>query len=99
MRHTTLLTLTFAFAVSLQAQNNVPVETGSYEPTWESLSQWECPEWYRDAKFGIWAHWGPQCQAESGDWYGRGMYQKNSWQHKYHVEHFGDPAQYGLKEP
>ena len=98
MRRTTLLALTIAFAVSLQAQNNVPVETGSYEPTWESLSQWECPEWYRDAKFGIWAHWGPQCQAESGDWYGRGMYQKNSWQHKYHVEHFGDPAQYGLKE-
>ncbi len=98
MKRTTLLALTIAFAVSLQAQNNVPVETGSYEPTWESLSQWECPEWFRDTKFGIWAHWGPQCQAESGDWYARHMYYPGEWQNRFHVEHYGDPAQYGLKE-
>ena len=38
-----------------------PVAPGPWEPTVESLSGWECPEWFRDAKFGIWAHWGPQC--------------------------------------
>ncbi|MBP5334084.1 MAG: alpha-L-fucosidase, partial [Bacteroidales bacterium] len=47
-----------------------------YEPTWESLSQYgEAPEWFRDAKLGLWAHWGPQCQPEDGDWYARLMYQ------------------------
>src|SRR4051812_30346096 len=58
-----------------------PMEQGKFEPTWESLQQYETPEWFRDAKFGIWAHWGPQCQPEHGDWYGRFMYMENapSW--------------------
>ena len=47
---------------------DVKVETGAFAPDWESLKQWECPEWFKDAKFGIWAHWGPQCQAMDGDW-------------------------------
>ena len=44
-----------------------PVGPGPWAPTVESLSAWECPEWFRDAKFGIWAHWGPQCAPEDGD--------------------------------
>ena len=32
-----------------------------FEATWDSLKQYECPQWFRDAKFGMWAHWGPQC--------------------------------------
>ena len=40
-----------------------------FAPTWESLSNYTAPEWFRDAKFGLWAHWGPQCQPERGDWY------------------------------
>ncbi|HEV2440877.1 MAG TPA: alpha-L-fucosidase, partial [Steroidobacteraceae bacterium] len=47
---------------------------GPFEPTWDSLLQYQCPEWYRDAKFGIWNHWSPQCVAEDGDWYARNMY-------------------------
>jgi prepilin-type N-terminal cleavage/methylation domain-containing protein len=46
----------------------------SSQPTWESLRQYQVPEWFRDAKFGIWAHWGPQCEPERGDWYARHMY-------------------------
>ena len=53
---------------------DVAVEAGSFEADWENLSAWECPEWFRDAKFGIWAHWDPQCEAEDGDWYARSMY-------------------------
>ena len=48
-----------------------PIAPGTWEPTVESLSAWECPEWFRDVKFGIWAHWGPQCEPEDGDWYAR----------------------------
>lgn len=91
-------TLILASTYSVNAQNNVPIEQGPYEANWESLKQWECPEWYRDAKFGIWAHWGPQCQAEDGDWYACHLYDKDHKQGKFHREHFGDPSVYGLKE-
>ena len=44
------------------------IAPGPFQPTWESLaSQYKTPEWFRDAKFGIWAHWGPQCEPEHGD--------------------------------
>ncbi|MBN2806596.1 MAG: alpha-L-fucosidase, partial [Prolixibacteraceae bacterium] len=69
-----------------------------FEPTWESLSQYEVPEWFRNAKFGIWAHWGPQCQAEQGDWYARGMYQEGSNYYKWHTAHYGHPSVAGFKE-
>lgn len=47
---------------------NEPIGSGMFEPTWQSLQQYKIPDWYRNAKFGIWAHWGPQCQPELGDW-------------------------------
>jgi alpha-L-fucosidase len=71
---------------------------GPYKPTWESLLQYEAPEWYRDAKFGIWAHWTPQCVPEAGDWYARNMYMEGSDQYKFHLEHFGHPSRFGYKE-
>jgi len=76
---------------------NVPMETGKYTNNWESLKQWECPEWFKDAKFGLWAHWGPQCQAESGDWYARFMYYSDSPYDEHRGIHY-NPAEYGLKE-
>lgn len=72
--------------------------TEKYEPTWESLAQYETPEWFKDAKFGIWAHWGPQCQPMDGDWYARNMYLKGTDQYNYHVAHYGNPKEYGFKE-
>ena len=47
---------------------------GRSKTSWESLGSYQTPEWFRDAKFGIWAHWGPQCEPEVGDWYAREMY-------------------------
>ena len=88
-----------AFALTANAQKaDVTVQTGTYGNDWESLSAWECPEWFKDAKFGIWAHWGPQCQAEDGDWYARFMYYEGSGQYNYHVSHFGNPKNFGLKD-
>jgi alpha-L-fucosidase len=57
-----------------------------FQPTWDSLKNYSVPEWFRDAKFGMWAHWGPQCQAEYGDWYARSMYIEGSRDYKYHVQ-------------
>lgn len=73
-------------------------EPGKFSPTWESLSQYEVPEWFRNAKFGIWAHWGPQCQPEAGDWYGRGMYEEGGAAYKWHLEHYGHPSEFGFKD-
>ncbi len=71
---------------------------GPYQPTWDSLSEYEAPEWYRDAKFGIWAHWSPQCVAEDGDWYARNVYVEGQRQYRYHQEHYGPPSRFGYKD-
>ena len=99
MRKCSLLALMAAMCFTLSAQNdNVEVKTGEYSPQWQSLSKWECPEWFMDAKFGIWAHWGPQCHAEAGDWYARFMYYSGTGAYNWHLQHFGNPAEFGLKE-
>ena len=77
---------------------------GPFAPTWESLaSGYRAPDWFRDAKFGIWAHWGPQCQPEWGDWYARLMYVqgRQPWQqgetpYEHHLEHYGHPSRTGF---
>jgi alpha-L-fucosidase len=73
---------------------------GPYQPSWGSLEQYECPEWYRDAKFGIWNHWSPQCVPEDGDWYARNMYVSDQPQYAYNyqLEHFGHPSKFGYKD-
>jgi alpha-L-fucosidase len=71
---------------------------GPYEPTWESLRQYECPEWYSDAKFCIWNAWSPQCVPEDGDWYARNMYIQGSSQNQFQVAHYGPPSRFGYKD-
>ena len=77
---------------------NEPMDSGIFAPTWQSLQQYKVPEWFRDAKFGIWAHWGPQCQPEQGDWYARFMYEQGSPQYNWQVAHYGHPTKAGFKE-
>ena len=72
--------------------------TGPFEPSWSSLEQYKIPAWYKNAKFGIWAHWGAQCQPEYGDWYGRLMYEEESDDYKYHVATYGHPSKFGFKD-
>ena len=69
-----------------------------YSASWSSLSQYETPEWFKDAKFGMWAHWGFQSDPEAGNWYTRNFYFEDLWQYNFHKERYGDPAQYGVKE-
>jgi len=75
-----------------------PVAPGKFAATWESLRQYETPDWFRDAKFGMWAHWGPQCEPEDGDWYARNMYFQGSPQNGYHTERYGPPSRIGFKD-
>lgn len=96
-------TIILVGSISYGAENGLqtnlePMATGKFEPTWESLKQYDCPEWFRDVKFGIWAHWGPQCQPERGDWYAREMYDQNNWKGKFHRETYGHPSKFGFKD-
>ena len=79
-------------------EDNEPVAAGKFAPTWQSLQQYKTPDWFRNAKFGIWAHWGPQCQPEQGDWFGRFMYNEGGDQYKWFIEHYGHPSKVGFKE-
>ena len=102
----TSLLLALACATGLHAQDyKVPVTNenekmaeGQYQPKWESLRNHKTPEWFRDAKFGIWAHWGPQCVEGSGDWMAREMYMEGSYAYRYHKEHYGHPSEVGFKD-
>ena len=78
--------------------NEMNIEKGPFEPTWESLRQYQCPEWFRDAKFGIWSHWGPQSVPMYGDWYARRMYVEGSDQYRYHIRKYGHPSRFGWKD-
>jgi alpha-L-fucosidase len=69
-----------------------------FKPTDESLKQYKYPQWFRDAKFGIWAHWGPQAVPRQGDWYAKNLYVEGSAQNKYHVAHYGPPSKFGYKD-
>ena len=77
---------------------NYPIADGTFKPDLDSLKQYQCPEWFRDAKFGIWAHWGPQAVPMDGDWYARGMYEPGNKHYKYHLEHYGHPSEFGYKD-
>lgn len=80
------------------ADDSETMQAGQYEPTWQSLMTHETPEWFRNAKFGIWAHWGSQCVEGSGDWMARQMYMEGTPKYKYHVEHYGHPSEVGFKD-
>ena len=81
------------------ATSRATIAPGPFEPTFASMAaSYEVPEWFRDAKFGIWAHWGPQCQPEAGDWYARHMYVQGHWQYDRHVRKYGHPSTAGFKD-
>ncbi|MHC4618866.1 MAG: alpha-L-fucosidase [Planctomycetota bacterium] len=70
-----------------------------YEPTWESLSKYEAPEWFKDAKFGIFIHWGVYAvPAYQSEWYPREMYLKNKDTYNHHKATWGDQSKFGYKD-
>jgi alpha-L-fucosidase len=70
-----------------------------FEASWESLAAgYRVPDWFRDAKLGIWSHWGPQCVPERGDWYARLMYLQGNELYAHHVRTYGHPSRVGFME-
>jgi alpha-L-fucosidase len=95
-----LFILTAGGSSFAQIQGKLPIADGPYKPTDESLKQYQYPEWFRDAKLGFWAHWGPQAVPRQGDWYAKRMYQEGGGggAYKYHLEHYGHPSEFGYKD-
>jgi alpha-L-fucosidase len=77
---------------------DLPITPGKFSGTMDSLTNYSCPEWFRDAKFGIWAHWGPQSVPMEGDWYARKMYQQGSPDYEDHLKRYGHPSTNGWKD-
>ncbi len=80
-----------------EKMENITVAPGPFQPTWDSLQAYQAPDWFKDAKFGIWAHWGPQAEGRSGDWYARNIYMPGEAQDN-HIKNFGHPSVLGYKD-
>jgi alpha-L-fucosidase len=77
----------------------IKVPEGPFQPTWESLEHYVVPEWYLDAKFGIFIHWGLySVPAFRNEWYSRNMYLQDQPEYKHHLETYGPHKQFGYKD-
>ena len=87
------------FAITAHAQSPTSIETGVFEPSWQSLTaNYQTPQWFADAKLGIWAHWGLQCVPEDGDWYARSMYEQDQGRYRNHCSRYGHPSEFGMMD-
>lgn len=95
---TAAMCLMLAFvSVSVSAQQAKKQQR--YEPTWEALKRYEVPEWYKDAKFGIFIHWGVfSVPAFGSEWYSREMYQQGTKEFAHHVKKYGTQDKFGYKD-
>jgi len=75
------------------------VHAGPFQANWDSLKHYKVPEWYQDAKFGIFIHWGAySVPAFGSEWYPREMYHQGSKEFKHHVATFGPQSKFGYKD-
>lgn len=70
----------------------------TFEGTRESLLKYSCPDWFRDAKLGIYMHWGPYSVAERGEWYARRLYLEGEPDYEHHCKTYGHPSEFGYKD-
>jgi len=96
MKRSNVLKLFFLLSVSMGLAQVLHAQ--KFEANPESFKQYTFPEWFRDAKFGIWSHWGPQAVPRMGDWYAKKMYEEGSKDYNFHVEHYGHPSKVGYKD-
>jgi alpha-L-fucosidase len=72
---------------------------GPFRPDWESLQKYEAPAWYKDAKFGVFIHWGVySVPAHGNEWYPRNMYRLGSEEYKHHIATYGAQDKFGYKD-
>jgi alpha-L-fucosidase len=75
------------------------VAQGPFQATWPALETYKVPDWYQDAKFGIFIHWGVySVPAFHNEWYPREMYQQGSPVFEHHLATYGPPVRFGYKD-
>ncbi|NWJ52482.1 MAG: alpha-L-fucosidase [Bacteroidetes bacterium] len=96
-RHLGFITDTKQFE---EEKMDFPIASGKFGPSWESINDnyQRTPDWWREAKFGIFIHWGPQASGMSGDWYARELYKEGTLAYKNHLINFGHPSEVGYKD-
>ncbi len=105
MTKTTIVILTFFMIMGWclpyaagEETNGGDIARGPFAPSKDSLEQFECPQWFKEAKLGFWAHWGPQAQGGMGDKYAYGIYVQGDKRYQAHVKKYGHPSQFGYKD-
>jgi alpha-L-fucosidase len=94
-----VLLMTGAYTISAEAGENSAGSEGQYKADWESLSKHSVPEWFKDAKFGIYTHWGVYTVPAFGtEWYPRNMYIEGSAEFRHHRQTYGDQSKFGYKD-
>ena len=84
-----------AFLAAALAETSPPVVSDAEKAAMES---YQCPEWFRDAKFGIWSHWGPDSVPGIFNNYAHDLYTQGSPEYEWHLEHYGHPSEFGYKD-
>ena len=80
-------------------QVDTVIQQGPFRADWQSLQKYEVPEWYRDAKFGVFIHWGIySVPAFGSEWYPRDMYRLGSEEYKHHIATYGPLDKFGYKD-
>ncbi len=75
------------------------IANGKFKNTWESLSAYRVPEWYKNAKFGIFIHWGIySVPAFGSEWYSRNMYIQGTKEYEHHIKTYGAHKDFGYKD-
>jgi alpha-L-fucosidase len=74
------------------------IAPGEFSADESSFKKYKYPDWFRNAKLGIWAHWGPQSVPMEGDWYARHMYEQGNHDYKDHLARYGHPSTAGYKD-
>src|SRR5579862_8383126 len=108
---TTLAAFILALPAILSAQEYTPKlqrqldtvrkenQRGPFKPDWNSLAAYRTPEWFQDAKFGIFLHWGVySVPAFGNEWYSRNLYAPGSAAFKHHVATYGPQSKFGYKD-
>jgi alpha-L-fucosidase len=95
---TTLSGIAAASMGAMLCMTAIAEEAPRFVNTVESLQQYECADWFRDAKFGIYLHWGAYSVAEQGEWYARKLYEEDRPEYEHHVKTYGHPSEFGYAD-
>ena len=89
----------FVIMISLFVSLSAIAQQPKFQPTWQSLEKYQIPDWFRDAKFGIFIHWGVySVPAFESEWYPRNMYLKDSKEYEHHIKMYGPQNKFGYKD-